>query len=549
MLKALYVKHFALIDDLEMTFQPGLSAMTGETGAGKSIILESLQLLFGKRSDQTMIRHGEKRALVKGVFQIKPHQMQAIGLPEMIEIEREIDQSGRHNMKINGEQTTLQRLKEVTHAIGSIHAQNDAMNLYDKSYYLELIDQMDEEGISKRMNAYLMDRSVYLEKKKHLESLKQKKKQSIEKQSFLEFQVEELSALHLLPDERTQLDEQIEKLKHHDRIMSQLKDAYGHLEEESFPIDRMYDASRALDKISHLDSEYKSLSERLQNAYYDVDDVKQRVFQIVNNLDFDEEAFNRMQDRSYELIKIEQKYGKTVNELMTYLESIQEELLLITDYDHYLALSETELKKTFEKAYQSGLTLSNHRQKLAKQLTQEMILELKDLDLDKAHFEIVFENVEKVESALLETGLDQVDFHISLNEGEPIKPLSKVASGGERARFMFALKSIYAKSNHLSMLILDEIDIGISGKTAGKVATKMQQLALTMQLLVITHLPQVAARAHFHYGIEKKKEKDRMVTRIYLLNDEMRIEKIALMLSDEKLTHFAIEQAKVLLGK
>jgi len=549
MLKALYVQNFALIDDLEMTFEQGLSAMTGETGAGKSIILESLQLLFGKRSDQTMIRHGEKKAFVKGSFLIQPELSQKLGMTEKIEIEREIDQSGRHIMKINGEPTTLQKLKEVTHRIGSIHAQNDAMQLYDKSYYLELIDQMDEESISKLLNAYLLDRSTYLEKKKHLETIKQKQRQSVEKQSFLEFQVEELSNLNLIKDERVTLEEHIEKLKHHDKIMSQLREAYGHLEEESFPLDRLYDAARALDKISHLDTEYKSLSERLQNAYYDVDDVKQSIFQMVNGLDFDEDAFNQMQDRSYELIKIEQKYGKTVNELIDYLASIQEELLLITEYDHYLETSMQELKKAFDQAYQSGLKLSELRKKLSKILTKDMINELKDLDLEKAHFDISFDPIEPTESFLLESGLDQVEFLISLNEGEPIKPLSRVASGGERARFMFALKSIYAINNHLSMLILDEIDIGISGKTAGKVAAKMQHLAKNMQLIVITHLPQVAARANFHYGIEKKKEKDRMVTRISLLTEQERIEKIALMLSDEKLTHFAIEQAKVLLGK
>ncbi len=549
MLKALYVQNFALIDDLEMTFEQGLSALTGETGAGKSIILESLQLLFGKRSDQTMIRHGEKKAVVKGIFHVRPDVAKQFGYSEKIEIEREVDQSGRHNMKINGEQTTLAKLKEVTHAIGSIHSQNDSMNLYERSYYLELIDQMDEESISQLLNRYLLDRSTFLEKKRHLESLKQKKRQSVEKQSFLEFQVEELSNLNLKKDERQQLDEQIEKLKHHDKIMSQLREAYGHLEEESFPMDRLYDASRALEKVSHLDSEYKNLSERLQNAYYDVDDVKQSVFQLLNGLDFDEDAFNRMQDRSYELIKIEQKYGKTVNELMEYLASIQEELLLITDYDHYLKTSEQELKKAFDQAFQSGLKLSELRKKLSKVLSKNLINELKDLDLEKAQLEITFDPIEETESSLQESGLDQVEFMISLNEGEPIKPLSRVASGGERARFMFALKSIYAKNNHLSMLILDEIDIGISGKTAGKVATKMQHLSREMQLIVITHLPQVAARANYHYGIEKKKEKDRMVTRISLLSEAERIEKIALMLSDEKLTHFAIEQAKVLLSK
>jgi DNA repair ATPase RecN len=415
MIMSLHIKNFALIDDLEMTFNEGLSAMTGETGAGKSIILESLQLLFGKRSDATMIRHGESKAFVHGVFKLPKSKQELLDLPEIIDVEREIDQNGKHNMRINGEASTLSKIKEVMNTIGSIHSQNETMNLFDKSFYLTFIDQVDQKSVDQLLNQYLIDRSHYLAKKKHFETLKQKKSQSIEKQSFLEYQVKELKGYNLEPDEKDVLEDKIEKLKNHDKIMNQLRTAYQQLDNEMFQIDQVYEAGRALEKISNLDLEYKEMSERLVSAYYDL--------------------------------------------------------------------------------------------------------------------------------------VDQVEFYISLNEGEPVKPLAKVASGGERARFMFALKSIYAKANKLSLLILDEIDIGISGKTAAKVATKMNVLSDMMQLLVITHLPQVAARANHHYGITKIKEKDRMVTRIQKLNEDERIEMIALMLSDEKLSHFAIEQAKMLLRK
>ena len=304
-----------------------------------------------------------------------------------------------------------------------------------------------------------------------------------------------------------------------------------------------------MEKISHLDASYKEMAERLSEAYYNLDDVKSLMYQTIDSLDFDEDEFNLMQERSYELVKIEHKYQKTINELIDYLKEAEEELLLITDYDHYLESSKKEVELHFSKAYEQGLKLSEYRKKLAKRLATDVIKELKDLDLEKATFDIIFDQVSKEESALQETGLDSVDFYISLNEGEPVKPLSKVASGGERARFMFALKSIYANANQLSLLILDEIDIGISGKTASKVAQKMKSLCQTMQLIVITHLPQVAARATHHYGIKKLKENERMVTRIQKLNEMERIESVALMLSDEKLTHFAIEQAKLLLEK
>lgn len=549
MLRNLKVKNFALIDDLDMNFESGLTALTGETGAGKSIIMESMQLLFGKRSDSQMIRHGEQKASVFGVFELTDKLQELLDLPSIIEVEREVDLNGRHSMKINKQPTTLSKLKEVMNSIGSIHSQNETMNLFDKSYYLVFVDQVDQKKVDTLMNQYLLDRSKFLEKKKHFESLKLKKNQSIEKQSFLEYQVSEIKAYHLLPNEKENLDNQIEKLKNFDKIMNQLKTSYSLLENDRFQIDEIYESGKALDKISGLDELYQSMSERLISSYYEIDDVKSKIFQMIESLDFDEDSFNIMQERSYELTKIEQKYNKTTDELISYLTEIEEELLLITDYDHYLEQAAQEVKKAFDKAYESGLSLSDLRRELAKRLSSDVLIELKDLDLEKSIFNIEFEEVNREESSLLESGLDLIEFYISLNEGEPVKPLAKVASGGERARFMFALKSIYAKSNHLSLLILDEIDIGISGKTAAKVAHKMIDLSQMMQLLVITHLPQVAARALHQYHIIKIKENARMVTRINKLLDEDRVEVIALMLSDEKLSHFAIEQAKILLQK
>jgi DNA repair protein RecN (Recombination protein N) len=548
MIKSLHVKNFALIDDLEMDFLDGLSAMTGETGAGKSIILESMQLLFGKRSDAQMIRHGQSKAYVSGLFSISKDLQNKFALDQEIKVEREIDLNGRHQMKINSEIITLSRLKEVMNQMGSIHSQNETMNLFERTYYLEFIDQVDSDKINQLLNKYLLDRSHYLGKKKYFEDLKNKKNQSLQKQDFYEYQVKELKQLNLVSGEKEELEEKIEKLKNFDKITSSLKLTYQLLDQEDFNIDKVYEASKSLSKIEDLDQDYKDISKRLVDAYYDLDDVKSKLFDLINSMDFDEDEFNLMQERTYELQKIELKYDKKIDELIDYLKEIEDELLLITDYDQFLILARNELESSYKMAYQSGLKLSELRKKLAKKLASDVLLELKDLDLEKASFEIVFDEI--LEHAdLLETGLDQVEFMISLNEGEPIKPLSKVASGGERARFMFSLKSIYAKSNALSLLILDEIDIGISGKTAAKVANKMKELSKMMQLIVITHLPQVAAKADHHYQIVKIKENNRMVTRIKDLNHDQRVEEIAMMLSDEKLSHFAIEQAKMLLNK
>lgn len=549
MIKRLHVENFALIDDLDITFQEGLTALTGETGAGKSIILESLYLLFGKRSDQQMIRHGHDQAIVSGLFVMPEKLRVTFDLPKELEIKRSIDQSGRHQIRLNDQIVTLSKLKEVTESLGSIHSQNDTMMLYDKQSYLEFVDQVDQKLITPLLNQYLMARSQYLESVKLLETTKKKKDMSLEKEEFLAYQVKEIEALSLKKGEKEALNESIEKLKNYDKIVSQLRLAYDYLSGDLLSVDHIFESAKALDKIKSLDHAYLEIAERLSSAYYEIDDAKSILFDMLDTLDFDQDAFNQMQERSYELDKIEHKYQKSVEELILYLEEIKNELHMITDYDDYILTLKTKSGAAFEKAHQKGLELTKARQKCAKTLSSEILEELKDLDLDKSQFEVSFEAVEKGAHALFETGLDQIEFYISLNEGEPIKPFAKVASGGERARFMFALKTVYAKKQNLSMLILDEIDIGISGKTAAKVALKMKTLSQTMQLIVITHLPQVAAKADHHYGIYKQKESNRMVTRIKTLNDEDRILMIASMLSDEKLSHFAIEQAKHLLEK
>ncbi len=549
MIKALRVQNFALIDDLDMTFETGLIALTGETGAGKSIILESLNLLFGKRSDAQMIRHGSTKASVFGIFELNDLQMDALGLPKIIEIEREIDGNGRHQMKLNHENVTLSKLRDVMTSIGSIHSQNETMTLFDKQAYVDFIDQMNHTETEKLRNAYLFARESFLSLDKKDKNLRAKKAESLEKAEFYEFQIQELKSLKLVVGEKKDILDKIEKMKHHDRILQSLREANQIFSEDVLSINLIYQASKTLDKITYLDANYLSLQERLTNAYYELDDVKSLLFQALEDLDFDEDSFNSLQERSYELDKIESKYHKSVEELIDYLNEIEEAYRLITDYDNLLEESKKAVNQAFLAAIQQGEKLSNLRKKLAKEFEKEMLNQLKDLDLDKASFEVLFEKQDITPSILTEQGIDSIEFMISLNEGEPIKPLARVASGGERARFMFSLKAIDAIRNRLSLLILDEIDIGISGKTAAKVARKMKELSSNMQLIVITHLPQVAARADHHYEITKLKEDDRMVTRINHLDANRRIESIALMLSDEKLSTYAIEQAKMLLEK
>lgn len=547
MILTLKVQNFALIEDIEIELNDKLTVLTGETGTGKTILLEALHLLFGKRSDQTMIRYGEDKALVFGMFKVNKDIQTKFDLPDTIEVLREIDNTGRHKIMLNNKVITLSNLRNIMVEVGSMHGQNETMQLLDPSTYIKFVDQINVSTIKTLLNKYLIDRNNFLDMRKKLNELKNKKNLDLEQQEFYEFQIKEISNYNLVPNEKMELTDKLNELSHFDTISASLKEGYQLLEDTK--IDNLYDVGKRLEKINSYMNDFEGVSESVYDMYYNLTEVKNNIFNKIETLNFDESEFNMMQERLFKLTKLEEKYNKNVDELIKYKEELEERIMLITNYDEYIKDYQVKVDNSFNKAFDSGLALRKQRELNAKSLEKQLIQELKDLDLINSDIQIIFNEIEKSHNALLEDGLDQVDFHISLNEGEPIKPLAKVASGGERARFMFALKIIYARQNNLSLLILDEIDIGISGKTAAMVANKMQSVANALQLIVISHLPQVAARADNHYGIYKQLENNRMVTNIKKLSHDKRVETIALMLSDESLSNFAIEQAKTLLQK
>ena len=548
MLLNLKVINFALIEDLEIDFKEGLTVLTGETGTGKSIILEALHLIFAKRSDQEMIRHGSSKALVSATFKLDKNKQAILELDEVITITREIDISGRHKITLNDKTITLNLLKTITEEIGMIHSQEDSLQILDHNEYLNFINLMDRKKTNTYLNNYLLKRSNYLEALKHLNNLITKKDQDIEQKEYMIYQLNEIKSLNLFHNEKIELEDKVSKLINFDKISNSLKEVDFLLESE-VNISSLYTVMKLLEKIKVYDESYLEAYNRLNNVYYELVDVKSLTNSKFLELDFDESEFNFMQERIYEISKLEEKYEKDANELLKLSLELEEKIALIDNYDDYIKGYQDKVSKLYEEAYLEGLKLSELRKKLALEFEKLITLELKDLDLNSTNFKVKFNTLDKDSKSLYDTGIDEVEFLISLNEGEPIRTLSKVASGGERARFVFAIKSIYAKQNNLDILILDEIDIGISGKTAAMVAKKMSSLSENIQLIVISHLPQVAARADNHYGINKKLINNRMVTDIKLLDYDDRIKMIALMLSDESLSEFAIEQAKMLLKK
>jgi len=548
MLTNLKVSNFALIEDLDINFNKGLTVLTGETGTGKSIILEALHLIFAKRSDQEMIRHGFDKAIVSATFKLDELKAKKFELDEVITIVREIDSSGRHKITLNNKNITLGFLNKLTSEIGMIHSQEDSLILLDNLEYINFIDLMDKSKTTNLLSSYLIKRSEYLEEKKHLESLIKKKDNDVAQKEFLKHQLNEIDSLNLKENEKEELNIMIDKLKNFDKISSILNESKYNFE-ENINIGSLYETSKLLEKIKLFDESYLDASKRMTESYYELVDIVSIINDKLNELDFDQSEFDFMQERLFEISKLEDKYKMDANSLLNFKNELEEQISLIDNYDDYISKYEIKVEKLFTESYDLGLKLSNYRKELAKKFEKLIKLELKDLDLENTNFLVKFNTLDKKDKMLFDTGIDSLEFLISLNEGEPLKTLSKVASGGERARFLFAIKSIYAKQNNLNILILDEIDIGISGKTAAKVATKMENLSQNIQLIVISHLPQVAARADNHYGINKELIKNRMVTNIKLLDHTERVKMIALMLSDESLSEFAIEQAKMLIKK
>lgn len=553
MLKTLKIENLAIIEDLSVEFNPSMTALTGQTGAGKSLLIDSLKLLFGARADADLIRYGAENATVMGVFSDirKPLEQYLKTLDidsETLTIKREISRNNKNQISVNQKNITLGELKRIAFFLGDIHEQHDISKLLDPKLQLSLIDQMDPDGISPLFNQYLLTKENYLAQLKKYEQAKKEQQSKTLELERLKDEQDELKKFGLNVTETSELTEKIEKLSHEEKIVSRVSRAYEILD-ELYQKGDLYEAADALSEIKMYDGLYATGSESLKNVYYELEGLRSDLKKSLDIFEYRSEfELDTLQERLFAITQLEKKYRMSVAELETYLKDIEEKILMTEDYEGYLKSLKSDLDHKHKLTLDAGLKLHQSREKLAKKLTTEIIDELQLLDLEKVRFEIVFEKQEQP-PVLYEDGLDIVTFYIGLNQGEPLKPLYKTASGGELSRFMLALKIIFAKFQSLGLVVFDEIDMGISGKTASKVATRIHALSAHTQVLTITHLAQVAAKADYHYHILKKIKDNRTVTQIDILNTEKRIEIIAEMLSGERMDVYAIQHAKALLEK
>ena len=551
MFVSLSVKNFAIIEDASISFKEGLTVLTGETGAGKSLIIDSIDLLLGERASSELIRNGEEKAIIKGIFTFDNKRVNAL-LDKLdidysdntIEIERVITTS-KNIIKINNKVVTLNELKAIAKYLADIHAQFDMIKLLNKENYLDIIDGFKYELTEEYKTKYLSSLDELKKEEKRYLDLVDKINEIKARRDIYEYEYKELKALELKEGEEEEIINEISLLKNYDKIYELLLDTKENISKESL-ID-LYNIKNNVKKLSEYQSDYEDIYQKLNDHYYELEELYEELEKKFKYLDYDPKRLEELELRKQDLTLVQKKYHKDIKELIIYLNEL--ESLLKNDDDLNIELKEgkEKLKELYHSTYTLALDLSKVRQEAAKRIEKELISNLKDLGLE-SRFAITFNIPEEKEdlslSIFLDNGIDEVDFNIETNIGEGLKPLNKIASGGEISRIMLAFKALYIKSQKLSTIIFDEVDTGISGEIARKVAYKIKEISLSTQVIIITHLPQVASLSNNHIKISKSTKNGRTYTSIKELSLEEKIYEVALMISDGKVTSSQLEYAK-----
>lgn len=549
MLVSLHVKNLALIDETEVYFKKGLNILTGETGAGKSIIMGSVNLALGGKADKSLIRNGEDYALVELIFQTETKE-QKVALQEM-DIPMEEDgmvivmrklMPERSLCKVNGMTVNQKQLKEVASLFINIHGQHETRELLNVKKYSQILDEYSGEKLEKIKENVKKSFSEYKKICKELEDSATDEKERIREVSLLSFEIEEIANANLKPGEDTDLEEQYRKMVNAKRIAQNIAAAYdctGYSGRNAAG-DSIGRAVRELKQASAYDENLEELVGQLEEIDNLLNDFNRSLVNYQDSLEFAPAEFDQVERRLNQYNHLKDKYGNTVEEIFKYKEEKEERLNQLTDYENYMHKLEKEKENIYTELKKFCDELSLCRRENAAILQDKLKTALQELNFLVVELDILVDaNPENITAE----GYDDVDFLISLNPGEPMKSISKVASGGELSRIMLALKTIMADKEEIGTLIFDEIDTGISGKTAWKVSEKMAVLGKEHQLICITHLPQIAAMADTHFMIEKMEKEGRSVTEISELREEKMINEIARLLSATEVTQAVISNA------
>lgn len=549
MLQTLSIKQFAIIDELDINFSDGLTVMSGETGSGKSIIIDAIGQLIGMRASSDYVRHGEKKAIIEGIFDIDESK-DAINILESLAIDvdedfllvkREIFSSGKSICRINNQTVTLQDLRKVMQELLDIHGQHETQSLLKQKYHLQLLDDYADNQYSDLLNQYQLSYNQYKNKRKELEELESADQALLQRLDLMKFQLEELTEASLKEGEVDQLESDIKRIQNSEKLNLALNNAHQVLTDESAIPDRLYELSNYLQTINDIVPEkFVRLKEDIDQFYYILEDAKHEIYDEMANTEFDEQVLNEYESRMNLLNNLKRKYGKDITELIAYQSKLANEIDKIENYEQSTSQLREEIKTLYNEVIDIGKKLSQERRRVARELRDHIVSEIQNLQMKDANLEISFKPLDE---PTIE-GIEFVEFLISPNRGEPLKSLNKIASGGELSRIMLALKSIFVKSRGQTAILFDEVDSGVSGQAAQKMAEKMRDIAQYIQVICISHLPQVASMSDHHLLISKVSNADRTTTQVKELKDENKIDEIARMISGASVTELTRENAK-----
>ncbi|WP_444685678.1 DNA repair protein RecN [Alkalicoccus luteus] len=565
MLLELTIRNFAIIEELTVSYEEGLTVLTGETGAGKSIIIDAIGLLIGGRGSVDFVRHGSKRAEIEGIFTVDgeakelDHYLEDAGVPieeGSIILRREITGAGKSICRINGKLTTLAVLRQIGQQLVDIHGQHEHQQLMQTDKHRMFLDRFAEENLAASLKEYREMYTRFQKKRTQLKALSENEQEMAQRLDLIRYQHEEITNAELKPREDEELAEEKQRLANSEGLYKTVHGSYEALYGEGKGLEWVMTAMNQLEEAAEMDPSLAELKETVTNNYYLLEEASFTMREYYDAIEFDPERLNEIEARLSEISQLKRKYGTSVEEILEYAASIEEELDNLTNKDERLHEWEKELEAAAEDLLVEASNMSSIRKKAAAGLEDAIHQQLVDLYMNDTVFQTSVtprDPGSMAASALVkqhpftEYGIDDVEFQVATNKGEPLKPLAKIASGGEISRMILALKSILAKHEGVTSLIFDEVDTGVSGRVAQAIAEKIHRIAEGSQVLCITHLPQVAAMADTHLYISKYGQDGRTITSVHPLTQEEQTEEIGRMISGVEVTEVTREHARELL--
>ncbi len=536
MIQHLLIQNFAIIENTEIEFEDGLNIITGETGSGKSIVIEAVSLALGARADSSFVRSGKDKAVI---------QLAASLDGQDYVITREISATGKNLCRLNGQLVTLGEISALASRIADIHGQYDNQNLRDPRQHLALVDQYRDAEISPLRAEFDAAYAAYKESRGQLDTLLKSEKESRKQADFYRFELAEIQRVDPSPEEDEELTEQIAILQNSEKIFSAVESAYGPLDENEFNVlSSMGNIQSSLESIRNFSREFAETADIFNDAYYGLQDVAARLAGIREQISFRPEELDKLISRLDQIDELKKKYGGSIGDVLAYRDRIQQELSQLENFDELRGTLEQETKQRLRALRTAAAALTGARQASAEALGQAIESELHDLNFDSARFEIRI----SAAPAISAEGGDEAEILISTNRGEPLKPLIRVASGGEISRIMLAIKNITGTYDKIPTMIFDEIDAGISGITASIVGRKLREISSSHQIICITHLPQIAACGDANYRICKETDANSTYTHVDRLDEEATIDEIARLLGGEIITETTRRSARELIS-